>query len=109
MDNNTKLGFNLTLPETRNCIRQQLKLLIHPGQFEDIYEVQVVLNRLSGDDGSWYRMNRTFLTELRKQFLQWRSLSQQRMMEYVVESKQLFKEVPERVVTTTGGEVPRLA
>jgi hypothetical protein len=31
------------------------------------------------------------------------------MIEYVVESKQLFKEVPERVVTTTGGEVPRLA
>src|SRR4029079_8669023 len=56
-------------------VRQDLTLLIHPGQFPDIYEVQVILKRLSGDDGSWYRMNRTFLTELRKQFLQWRSLS----------------------------------
>jgi hypothetical protein len=90
-------------------VRQHLMLLIHPGQFAEIYEVQVVLQRLSGDDGSWWRMNRTFLTELRKQFLQWRSLSPQRMLEYVVESKQLFTEVPERVVTTTGGEVPRLA
>ena len=90
-------------------VRQHLMLLIHPGQYPDIYEVQVVLQRLSGDDGSWWRMNRTFLTELRKQFLQWRSLSQPRMLEYVVDSKQLFKEVPERVVTTTGGEVPRLA
>jgi hypothetical protein len=90
-------------------VRQNLELLIHPGQFPDIYEVEVILQRQAGDDASWYRLNRPFLTELRQQFLQWRSLSQQRMLEYVVESKQLFKEVPERVVTTTGGEVPRLA
>src|SRR5439155_14219268 len=71
-------------------IRQQLTLQIHPGQFPDIYEVQVKLDRLSGDDGSWYRMNRTFLTELRKQFLQWRSLSPQKMLSYVEESRRLF-------------------
>jgi len=71
-------------------VRQHFMLLIHPGQFEDIYEVQVVLGRLSGDDSSWYRMNRSFLTELRKQFLQWRSLSPQRMLQYVEDSKRLF-------------------
>jgi hypothetical protein len=71
-------------------VRQELKLMIHPGQFPDIYEVQVNLQRLSGDDGSWYRMNRTFLTELRKQFLQWRSLTPQRMLDYVNESRKLF-------------------
>jgi len=72
-------------------VRQHLMLLIHPGEFPDIYEVQVVLQRLSGDDRSWYRMNRTFLTELRRQFLQWRTLSPQRMLEYVEESKGLFR------------------
>ena len=72
-------------------VRQHLMLLIHPGQYPDIYEVQVVLQRLSGDDGSWYRMNRTFLTGLRKQFLQWRSLSPKRMLEFVEESKTLFQ------------------
>ena len=71
-------------------MRQQLTLLIHPGQFQDIYEVQAVLKRLSGDDRSWHRMNKRFLTELRKQFLQWRSLSPARMMEYVEHSKRLF-------------------
>ena len=71
-------------------VRQHLMLLIHPGEFEDIYEVQVILQRLSGDDGSWYRMNRTFLTELRKQFLTWRSLSPARTMEYVQTSAKLF-------------------
>ncbi len=71
-------------------VRQHFMLLIHPGEFPDIYEVQVVLQRLSGDDSSWYRMNRTFLTELRKQFLQWRSLSPQKMLEYVDESRKIF-------------------
>ncbi len=71
-------------------VRQQLRLVIHPGQFPDIYEVQVILGRLSGDDASWYRMNRSFLTELRKQFLQWRSLSPQRMVEYIEQSRALF-------------------
>ncbi len=72
-------------------VRQHLELLVHPGQYPDIYEVQVVLTRLSGDDGSWYRMNRTFLTELRRQFLQWRSLSPQMMLEYVEMSRRLFE------------------
>jgi ABC-type lipoprotein release transport system permease subunit len=89
-------------------VRQHLMLLIHPGEFPDIYEVQVVLERLSGDDGSWYRMNRTFLTELRKQFLQWRSLAPDRMLQYVEESRKLFGATPARVVTTTPGEQVRL-
>ncbi|WP_428938316.1 FtsX-like permease family protein [Fontivita pretiosa] len=88
-------------------VRQHVMLLIHPGQFPDIYEVQVILQRLSGDDGSWYRMNRTFLTELRKQFLQWRSLTPQRMLEYVEESRKLFAQAPpqELVPAVAGGAV----
>jgi hypothetical protein len=72
-------------------VRQQVTLLIHPGPFKDIYEVQVRLHRQSGDEGSWHRMNKTFLTELRKQFLQWRSLAPARMMEYVEQSTRLFE------------------
>jgi hypothetical protein len=75
-------------------VRQRVQLLVHPGQFPDIYEVQVVLSRLSGDDHSWYRMNRSFLTELRRQFLQWRSLSPQRMVEFIEISRRLFGNVP---------------
>ena len=72
-------------------VRQDFELLIHPGKFQGIYEVEVILRRLSGDDRSWHRMNKRFLTELRKQFLQWRSLSPKRMMEYVEQSRQLFE------------------
>jgi len=71
-------------------VRQRLTLLIHPGQYPDIYEVEVTLKRISGDNDSWWRMNRRFLTELRKEFLQWRSLPSERMLHYVRESKKLF-------------------
>jgi ABC-type lipoprotein release transport system permease subunit len=87
-------------------VRQLLTLLIQPGQYEEIYEVQVVLERLSGDDGSWYRMNRSFLTELRKQFLQWRSLSPQRMLQYIEESRSLFAGATVADATAAGGGTP---
>ncbi len=71
-------------------VRQNLELLIHPGQFTDIYEVEVILRRQAGDDASWYRLNRPFLTQLRQQFLQWRSLSAEKMLEYVALSREMF-------------------
>jgi hypothetical protein len=71
-------------------VRQQLTLLVHPSEIPVIYEVDVVLKRLRGDDRNWHRMNRTFLTELRRQFLRWRSLTPQRMQEYIDQSRQRF-------------------
>jgi hypothetical protein len=71
--------------------------------------VQVVLQRLSGDDGNWYRMNRSFLTELRKQFLQWRSLTPQRQLEFVEQSRTLFSQPVKEVVPTEPGEQLRMA
>ena len=82
-------------------VRQNLELFIHPGQFPDIYEVEVILQRQAGDDASWYRLNRPFLTELRQQFLQWRSLSSAKMLEYVARSRQMF--------ATTAADTPAAA
>jgi hypothetical protein len=79
-------------------IRQSLELVIHPSVHEEIYEVRVSLERKSGDDRSWHRMNRTFLTELRRQFLQWRSLTPARMMEYVERSRELFAQKDARAL-----------
>ena len=53
-------------------------------------------------------MNRSFLTELRKQFLQWRSLTPQRMVEFVQQSQALFAKTTDEVVTVTPGESVRL-
>jgi hypothetical protein len=72
-------------------IRQEMELTVRPSpEAAEIYEVDVLLKRLSGDDSSWYRMNRTFLTELRKQFLAWRSLAPEHVRRYVFESERMF-------------------
>ena len=71
-------------------VRQDVEVLIAPGDIEDVYEVDVTLTRQSGSDDAWYRMNRSFLTDLRQQFLAWRTLSPQRMLEYVGRSKAMF-------------------
>jgi hypothetical protein len=70
-------------------VRQQLDLIIEPSPVAGIYQVRVALKRQSGDDANWHRMNRPFLTELRKQFLQWRTLPPARMLEYVEQSRRL--------------------
>jgi hypothetical protein len=75
-------------------VRQELTLLVHPGRFAESFEVELLLRRLSGNDTSWYRMNRPFLTELRKQFLQWRSLTPERMMRYVQRSHEISATEP---------------
>ena len=75
-------------------VRQECEVVIQPGEIEDVYEVDVALRRLSGDDDSWHRMNRSFLTGLRQQFLAWRSLPPQRMLDYIEQSKGMFRRRP---------------
>jgi hypothetical protein len=72
-------------------VRQRLALHISPGDARDIFEVKVTLEQLSGDQDNWHRMNRLFLGELRKQFLRWRSLTPERMLQYVEQSRALFQ------------------
>ena len=75
-------------------VRQECEVVIQPGEIEDVYEVDVSLTRVSGDDDSWHRMNRSFLTALRQQFLAWRSLSPQRMLDYIEQSKGMYRQRP---------------
>lgn len=71
-------------------IRQRMHLLIEPSDVENVFEVRIHLTRLSGDDSSWHRTNRTFLTDLRQQFLRWRSLPPAVVARYVDESRALM-------------------
>lgn len=56
-------------------IMQTVELEIRPGGDPTIHEVNIALRRESGPHSSWVRGNRRFLTELRKRFLLWRSLT----------------------------------
>lgn len=55
-------------------VSQGLKLETLPTAMEDVFEIHVILTRMSGDISNWKRVNRRFLNTLRKQFLIWRTL-----------------------------------
>ena len=55
-------------------VSQQVRLRTIPTDMEDVFEIRLQLERVSGDVSSWRRVNRRFLNTLRKQFLIWRTL-----------------------------------
>lgn len=44
---------------------------------QDFLEIKITLQRQSGESGVWQRINTSFLHELRKQLLIWRSYDQE--------------------------------
>ena len=63
-------------------VSQETVLRAMPTGRYGIYEIETVLDRMSGELQAWIRTNRQFLTLLRKQFLIWRTLSDQVRDEY---------------------------
>jgi hypothetical protein len=55
-------------------VSQRVRLRTIPTDMEDVYEIRLGLERVSGDVSSWRRVNRRFLNTLRRQFLIWRTL-----------------------------------
>ena len=69
---------------------QKFWLAIHPTGDPHVFEVHLTLIREAGSPSAWLRLNRPFLTEVRKQFLLWRALSPEAMHDYVLQSAKLF-------------------
>jgi len=55
-------------------VSQRVRLKSIPTDMQDVFEIMLHLERVSGDVSSWRRVNRRFLNTLRKQFLIWRTL-----------------------------------
>ena len=71
-------------------ISQKVSLSAAPAEDEHaLYAVWVDIHRESGDVASWKRINRRFLSVLRKRFLVWRTLSQQLKDEYAATGRKL--------------------
>ncbi len=64
-------------------VSQYVTLETVPTVMEDVYEVQLIINRESGDISNWKRVNRRFLNTLRKQFLIWRTLRAEERDKYL--------------------------
>ncbi|NLN74937.1 MAG: FtsX-like permease family protein [Armatimonadetes bacterium] len=55
-------------------VSQLVTLSTEPTAMEDVFEVNLLITRESGDISNWKRVNRRFLNTLRKQFLIWRTM-----------------------------------
>jgi hypothetical protein len=79
-------------------ITQKIELRFKPTVEEPgLLEVQIKLIRESGESNAWLRINKTFLLEVRKQLLIWRSLDENNKLYY----EQLLAEAEKRLGITT--------
>ena len=63
-------------------VTEDFRLTSLPSEIEGVDEVRIEIRRLSGTRGDWVRTNRPFISDLRKQFLIWRSLPENTMELY---------------------------
>ena len=64
-------------------VRQRVRLNFCPSEnYEGFLEVQILLTRESGEKNVWQRLARSFINDLRKQLLIWRSLEEDSRSSY---------------------------
>ncbi len=90
-----RLNAHMALAPFDLGVTQGFALTARPSEIPGVDEVFIETNRDSGASGDWYRANRVFVSDLRKQFLLWRTLSAEVIEEYRL-----------RTLQELGGEVP---
>lgn len=68
-------------------VSQRVAVETTPTETPDVYDIQLLIDRSSGDISNWKRVNRRFLNTLRKQFLIWRTLKQADRERYLREGE----------------------
>jgi hypothetical protein len=70
-------------------VRQEAEIRVRPTEAPDVCEIEVELRRGAGQTRSWWKLNRVFLGDLRRQLLGWRKLSRDRVLAYIAEGRAL--------------------
>ncbi len=67
-------------------VTQHMTLMAAPSEIEGVDEVAIHVTRESGAASDWFRANGVFMRELRQQFLLWRTLSNDMIEHYRMET-----------------------
>lgn len=94
-EGNLELSADLALAPFDLGVTQHLTLTATPSEIEGVDEVAIHAQRKSGAKGDWLRSNQTFLKDLRRQFLLWRTLSSEMIERYRMETLTTLGEAPE--------------
>jgi hypothetical protein len=73
-------------------VRQTVRLTVRPTDLENVYEIDIELHRGSGQVSSWWKLNRVFLGDLRRQLLGWRKLKLERVLQYIADSSEILSQ-----------------
>jgi hypothetical protein len=84
-------------------VSQDTDIILLPSQEEGLYELQLRLERKSGEIAAWKRVNKEFMTELRKQLLVWRTVKPASQQEYILRGRAQIND--QRVPTEEPGAV----
>jgi len=68
-------------------VSQDTDIILLPASEPGLYEMQLRLERRSGEIAAWKRVNREFMTELRKQLLVWRTVKPAMQHEYILRGR----------------------
>ncbi len=68
-------------------VSQDTDIILLPATEPGLYEMQLRLERRSGEIAAWKRVNREFMTELRKQLLVWRTVKPAMQHEYILRGR----------------------
>jgi hypothetical protein len=79
---NLELHSELALAPFDLGVTQSFVLRALPSEIPGVDEVAIGIRRLTGAKNDWVRANRTFLKNLRRQFLLWRTLSSEAIESY---------------------------
>ena len=71
-------------------VRQRVRITIRSTGDPEVLELDLQLTRGSGQVRSWWKLNRVFLADLRRQLLGWRNLRAERMLGYIAEASGAF-------------------
>ena len=61
-----------------------------PTKDKGISEIEVVIRRLSGEHAAWQRFNGQFVREIRKQFLIYRTISDEQKQSYTEQGRTIL-------------------
>ncbi|WP_419786374.1 FtsX-like permease family protein [Pseudodesulfovibrio sp.] len=68
-------------------VRQKVQLVFCPSElYAGFRQIKVILTREAGEQKAWENLNKTFLNDLRKQLLAWRSLDDEAVAHYAGEA-----------------------
>src|SRR5450432_1633484 len=83
-----ELAVELALAPFDLGVTQQLVLTALPSEIPGVDEIALRITRTSGTASDWLRQNSVFLRGLRRQFLLWRTLSNETIEGYRLETLQ---------------------